>query len=29
MLDTAAEMLRQHGGHFIDFFGRLTIGKLG
>jgi hypothetical protein len=24
----AAEILRQHGGHFINFFGRLAIEKL-
>jgi hypothetical protein len=25
----AAEILRQHGGHFINFFGRLEIEQLG
>ena len=25
----AAEILRQHGGHFINFFGRLEIERLG
>jgi hypothetical protein len=24
----AADILRQHGGHFINFFGRLTVEKL-